>query len=100
MPSACNKPGLRQVTHRYVRSAPGARIEGPYRIPKLTVLDGICRAIPLVTPLSCRIDLYEIKARLRRHRDLRAALARRPRSPSAGQVAKAALVRSYVSFDA
>jgi len=35
VPSACNKPGLRQVTDRYVRSAPGERIEGPYRIPKL-----------------------------------------------------------------
>src|ERR1019366_6987717 len=35
--SACNKPGSRQVTHDHVRSAHGAWMAGPCRIPKLTV---------------------------------------------------------------
>jgi len=35
--SACNKAGSRQVTHNHVRSAYGAWMAGPCRIPKLTV---------------------------------------------------------------
>jgi len=35
--SACNKPESRLITHNHVRSAHGAWMAGPCRIPKLTV---------------------------------------------------------------
>ena len=35
--SACNKPESRLITHDHVRSAHGAWMAGPCRIPKLTV---------------------------------------------------------------
>jgi hypothetical protein len=48
--------------------------------PPLVVRDEKATDIVVVVVVNCRIDLYEIKSRLRRRNGLRAALAR-PSSP-------------------
>ena len=56
--SACNKPASRLITHNHVRSAHGAWMAGPCRIPKLTV------GFDSRHPLQARTALQDKRIRL------------------------------------